>query len=147
MSAVKRLQKLLLHAEKRSAQSASAQVSSSRPKYSAAASGNDEISDIEKVAAVMAANKHERDEVILKATGKAIAKALSLGVWFQQRDEYAVRIETGTVGAIDDIIAPEDNATVEEGDQSMKDEAEDEEIPESRIRYASTIQIFVSAAS
>lgn len=143
MSAVKRVQKLLLHAEKRSAQSASAQVSSSRPKYSAA--GNDEISDIEKVAAVMAANKHERDEVILKATGKAIAKALSLGVWFQQREEYAVRIETGTVGAIDDIVAPEDNAGEEE-DQNMKDDGE-EEMPESRIRYASTIQIFVSAAT
>jgi len=143
MSAVKRVQKLLLHAEKRSAQSASAQVSSSRPKYSSA--GNDEISDIEKVAAVMAANKHERDEVILKATGKAIAKALSLGVWFQQREEYAVRIETGTVGAIDDIVPPED-AAGEEEDREMKDDGQ-EDIPESRIRFASTIQIFVSAAS
>ena len=93
----------------------------------------------------MAANKHERDEVVLKATGKAIAKALSLGVWFQQREEYAVRIETGTVGAIDDIVASEDNAGEEE-DQNMKDDGEDE-IPESRIRYASTIQIFVSAAT
>lgn len=142
MSAVKRVQKLLLQVEKRSAQSASAQVSSSRPKYTT--SGNDEISDIERVAAVMAANKHERDEIILKATGKAIAKALSLGVWFDQRFEYHVRIETGTVGAIDDIVPPED--AVEEEDQTMKDEGEDE-IPESRIRYASTIQIFVSAAS
>lgn len=143
MSAVKRVQKLLLHAENRSAQSASAHVSSSRPKYSSA--GNDEISDIEKVAAVMAANKHERDEVILKATGKAIAKALSLGVWFQQREEYAVRIETGTVGAIDDIVPPED-AAGEEEDQEMKDDGQ-EDIPESRVRFASTIQIFVSAAS
>ncbi|KEQ72485.1 hypothetical protein M436DRAFT_15678, partial [Aureobasidium namibiae CBS 147.97] len=145
MSAVKRVQKLLLHAETRSAQSASAQVSSSRPKYSAAAAGNDEISDIERVAAVMAANKHERDEVILKATGKAIAKALSLGVWFQQRAEYAVRIETGTVGAIDDIV-PSEDAAGEEEDQKMKDDGQ-EDIPESRIRFASTIQIFVSAAS
>ncbi|KAI4763734.1 hypothetical protein E4T52_10676 [Aureobasidium sp. EXF-3400] len=143
MSAVKRVQKLLLQVEKRSAQSASAQVSSSRPKYSA--SGNDEILDIERVAAVMAANKHERDEIILKATGKAIAKALSLGVWFDEKIEYAVRIETGTVGTIDDILLPED-AAAEDEDQTMKDGGEDE-IPESRIRYASTIQIFVSAAS
>ena len=143
MSAIKRAQKLLKHAEDRSAQSASAQVSSSRPRHSQ--STNDEISDIERVAAVMAANKHERDEVILKATGKAIAKALSLATWFDQKVEYAVRIETGTVGAIDDIVPPEDNA-VEEEDQTMKDDAE-EEIPESRIRYASTIQIFVSAAA
>jgi ribonuclease P/MRP protein subunit POP7 len=137
MSAIKRVQKLLLQAEKRSAQSASDQISS-QPKYSA--SSNDDITDIEKVASIMAAEKHDRDEIILKATGKAIAKAMSLGLWFEEKVEYAVRIETGTVGAIDDIVAPEDE------DQDMKDEAE-EEIPESRIRYASTIQIFVSAAS
>ncbi|KAI4799144.1 hypothetical protein E4T44_11883 [Aureobasidium sp. EXF-8845] len=137
MSAIKRVQKLLLQAEKRSAQSASDQVSS-RPKYSA--SSNDEITDIERVASIMAAEKYDRDEIILKATGKAIAKALSLALWFEEKVEYAVRIETGTVGAIDDILPPEDE------DEAMKEIGE-EEIPESRIRYASTIQIFVSAAS
>lgn len=139
MSAVKRVQKLLAQAEKRLAQSAADQVSN-RPKYSHA---NDEITDIERVAATMAANKHDQDEIVLKATGKAIAKALSLALWFQQRVEYNVRIETGTVGAIDDIVPPED--APEDEDQNMKDEEED--IPESRIRFASTIQIFVSAAS
>jgi ribonuclease P/MRP protein subunit POP7 len=145
MSAVKRVQKLLLQAEKRSAQSASDQVSS-RPKYSA--SSNDEITDIERVASIMAAEKYDRDEIILKATGKAIAKALSLGLWFDEKVEYAVRIETGTVGAIDDIVAPEDGDQTmkEDGDKTIKEDGE-EEIPESRIRYASTIQIFVSAAS
>ncbi|KAH0281111.1 hypothetical protein KCU91_g480, partial [Aureobasidium melanogenum] len=139
MSAVKRVQKLLAQAEKRLAQSAADQVSN-RPKYSHT---NDEITDIERVAATMAAQKHDRDEIVLKATGKAIAKALSLALWFQQRVEYNVRIETGTVGAIDDIVPPEE--TREDEDQNMKDEEED--IPESRIRYASNILIFVSAAS
>jgi ribonuclease P/MRP protein subunit POP7 len=142
MSAIKRVQKLLLQAEKRSAQSAADQVSS-RPKYSV--STNDEITDIERVAATMAEDKHDRDEIILKATGKAIAKALSLGLWFEEKEEYSVRIETGTVGAIDDIVAPEDGGAEDE-DEAMKDGAE-EDIPESRIRYASTIQIFVSAAA
>ncbi|KAI5204941.1 hypothetical protein AUEXF2481DRAFT_5030 [Aureobasidium subglaciale EXF-2481] len=135
MSAVKRVQKLLAQAEKRLAQSAADQVSK-RPKYSHI---NDEISDIERIAATMAAQKHEQDEIVLKGTGKAIAKALSLALWFQQRSEYNVRIETGTVGAIDDIVPPEDE------DEAMKDGEED--IPESRIRYASTVQIFVSAAT
>jgi ribonuclease P/MRP protein subunit POP7 len=143
MSAIKRVQKLLLQAEKRSAQSAADQVSS-RPKYSV--STNDEITDIERVAAIMAEDKHVRDEIILKATGKAIAKALSLGEWFEEKEEYSVRIETGTVGAIDDIVAPEDGVGAEDEDEAMKDGAEGE-IPESRIRYASTIQIFVSAAA
>jgi ribonuclease P/MRP protein subunit POP7 len=137
MSAIKRVQKLLLQAEKRSAQSASDQVSS-RPKYSV--SSNDEITDIERVATIMAAEKHDQDEIVLKATGKAIAKALSLALWFDEKVEYNIRIETGTVGAIDDIVAPEDE------DQNMKEDGQ-EDIPESRIRYASTIQIFVSAAS
>jgi ribonuclease P/MRP protein subunit POP7 len=143
MSAIKRVQKLLLQAEKRSAQSAADQVSS-RPKYSVS-STNDEITDIERVAAIMAEDKHDRDEIILKATGKAIAKALSLGVWFEEKGEYSVRIETGTVGAIDDIVAPEDGGAEDE-DKDMKEGA-DEGIPESRIRYASTIKIFVSAAA
>ncbi|KAG9568246.1 hypothetical protein KCU71_g3030, partial [Aureobasidium melanogenum] len=131
--------KLLAQAEKRLAQSAADQVSN-RPKYSHT---NDEITDIERVAATMAAQKHDQDEVVLKATGKAIAKALSLALWFQQRVEYNVRIETGTVGAIDDIVPPKE--TRQDEDQNMKDQEED--VPESRIRYASTIQIFISAAS
>ncbi|CAD0109508.1 unnamed protein product [Aureobasidium uvarum] len=139
MSAVKRVQKLLAQAEKRLAQSAADQVSN-RPKYSHT---NDDITDIERVAATMAARKHDQDEIVLKATGKAIAKALSLALWFQQRIEYSVRIETGTVGAIDDIVPPED--TPEGEHHNMEDQEED--IPESRIRYASTIQVFVSAAT
>lgn len=135
MSAVKRVQKLLAQAEKRLAQSAADQVSK-RPKHSHV---NDEISDIERIASTMASRKDEQDEIVLKGTGKAIAKAMSLALWFQQRVEYNVRIETGTVGAIDDIIPPEGE------DAQMQDEGED--IPESRIRYASTIQIFVSAAA
>ncbi|KAG2160492.1 hypothetical protein VTO58DRAFT_104973 [Aureobasidium pullulans] len=135
MSAVKRVQKLLAQAEKRLAQSAADQVSK-RPKYSHV---NDEISDIERIASTMASQRDEQDEIVLKGTGKAIAKAMSLALWFQQRVEYNVRIETGTVGAIDDIIPPEGE------DEQMQDEGED--IPESRIRYASTIQIFVSAAA
>lgn len=84
--------------------------------------------------------KDSHDDVVLKATGKAISKALGLALWFQQRDEYKVRIETGTVGAIDDIVAPED------GDLEMAGAEEQQEIPESRIRYASTVQIFVGSA-
>lgn len=43
------------------------------------------------------------EEVVLKATGKAIAKGLELGLWFQQREEYVVRLETGSVSAVDDV--------------------------------------------
>lgn len=142
MSAVKRVQKLLAQAEKRQSQSASDQVrASKKARYNKA---DDDINDIDRVAATMAQNaKENQDEIVLKATGKAIAKALNLALWFQQRVEYNVRIETGTVGAIDDIVAPDDV------DEEMVDEGKEaqEEIPESRIRYASNIQIFVSPAA
>ncbi|KAF8416065.1 Rpp20 subunit of nuclear RNase MRP and P-domain-containing protein [Tirmania nivea] len=42
--------------------------------------------------------------VILKATGKAINKCLSLGVYFMKDDTVAVRVGTGSVDAVDDIV-------------------------------------------
>ena len=48
------------------------------------------------------------EEVVLRAAGKAIQKCLELGLWFQQREEYAVRLVTGSVGAIDDIAIEEE---------------------------------------
>ena len=136
------------------------------------------------------------EEVVLKATGKAIQKCLELGLWFQQRTEYKVRLQSGSVGAIDDIVANEasdelaigpagenvapqkdamqsaEHATAgaeADGDTDMDDEAQpslndheqddtlnagakstkrnegaEDDIPESRIRYASTLEVYVS---
>jgi len=53
------------------------------------------------------------EEVLLKGTGKAIARVMEMGVWFQQREEeYVVRLRTGTVGAIDDIEVDEEGEEV-----------------------------------
>jgi ribonuclease P/MRP protein subunit POP7 len=43
------------------------------------------------------------EEVFLKAAGKAIKRALELGVHFQKAGDCRVRIELGSVSAIDDI--------------------------------------------
>jgi ribonuclease P/MRP protein subunit POP7 len=157
MSAIKRAQKLLAQAEKRQAQSAADQISKQQQqqrgsKYTTTTNqnnnNNDDISDIERIAAAMAEiAKNSSDEVILRATGKAISKALEMALWFQQRAEYAIRIETGTVGAIDDIVAPDGNAGHDEAMVLDGGGGDDAGIPESRIRYASTIQIFVSPAA
>jgi ribonuclease P/MRP protein subunit POP7 len=49
------------------------------------------------------------EEVVLKASGKAIPRVMEMGVWFQQRAErYRVRIKTGSVGCVDDVEMPED---------------------------------------
>lgn len=52
------------------------------------------------------------EEVTLKGSGKAIARVMEMALWFQQREEYLVRLRTGTAGAIDDIEIDETNDTV-----------------------------------
>ena len=139
------------------------------------------------------------EEVMLKATGKAIQKCLELGLWFQQREEYRVRLETRSVAAIDDIAVNEDedgavtgaageSAAVDDGsmqvdadtaagagedcgseentgllqtsaDRDGKNQRQRRtreppdvdaqgkgfvDIPESRVRYASSLEVFVS---
>lgn len=51
--------------------------------------------------------------VVLKATGKAINKCLSLGVYFMKDDRVAVRVGTGSVDAVDDVVR-KPNATTKQ---------------------------------
>ncbi|KAI9857694.1 MAG: hypothetical protein M1813_008115 [Trichoglossum hirsutum] len=48
--------------------------------------------------------KLEPEEVCLKATARAIEKALNLAIFFQSQGDCRVRIRTGSVGVVDDII-------------------------------------------
>ncbi|GAB7353487.1 hypothetical protein MBLNU459_g3938t1 [Dothideomycetes sp. NU459] len=178
MSAVKRVQKLLHQVEARAAQSAAATTGSRKRKYGASEEG-DRIA--QTAAALAAQQQHNKDrdqqrEVVMKATGKAIEKALGLALWFQQREGFGVRIETGSIGAIDDIVPVEGGSRGDgndedeksarmsegvDGDADMDDADADgrnaerstteaaqpeDEIPETRIRYASTIEVAVFAS-
>jgi ribonuclease P/MRP protein subunit POP7 len=74
--------------------------------------------------------------VYLKATGRAIPRALELGVGFQGEADCVVRVEMGSVKAIDDI--------------EVKDTGEDEgaeeggvEVPETRIRTVSSVTVSI----
>lgn len=48
--------------------------------------------------------KDAREEVLLKATNRAIEKALNLAMFFQQAEGYKVTIRTGTISVVDDVI-------------------------------------------
>lgn len=75
------------------------------------------------------------EPVILKGTGKAIQKTLSLAMFFQKQQEYAVKITTSSVDAIDDIeVGDDDNV-----------EQDDEDLPESRVRHTSVVEVAVTA--
>lgn len=73
------------------------------------------------------------EQVFLKATGRAIARALEVGVYFQGEGEYRVSVELGSVRAVDDI-----EITSPVGQQA--DDADDD-VPETRIRTLSSVTV------
>jgi ribonuclease P/MRP protein subunit POP7 len=71
----------------------------------------------------------EREKVYLKATGRAIPRALELGVQFQgDEGEYVVKVEMGSVRAVDDVEVVGDV---------------DEDVPETRIRTVSSVTVSI----
>lgn len=147
MSAVSRVDRALTQVERRALQSTTTLLRNEnrkKRKFGQYASAADDEVDVGDVARRLADEQKEgeeaREEVLVKATGKAIQKALGVGVWFMKKEGFGVRVKTGSVGAIDDVEVPE-----EEGqDVGMKDgEVEEVVVPETRLRYASTVEIAV----
>jgi len=66
------------------------------------------------------------EEVLIKGTGKAISKVMEMGLWFQQRADYAVILRTGSVAAIDDIEVGND---AEDGGEAEVD-SDEAEVPD-----------------
>ena len=91
MSATKRVEKLLKQAEKR----ATAKVNLCNSKIS-------EKEKAERLRQGVAALKKE--EVFIKATGRAIDKAMSVGKWFGEKEEYDIKVKTGSILVVDDIV-------------------------------------------
>ena len=101
-----------------------------------------------------------KEEVVLKATNRAIEKALGLGLFFQGQEDLVVRLRTGTVGAVDDIVEKEagvgkprrkDKKKGKEekrgggkGDTEVKQEAEGQELPETQIRKVSVLEVAIT---
>lgn len=134
--------------------------------------GDDEIVGIAKEVERQKKKKGvEKEEVVLKGTGKAIAKVMELGLWFQQRgEEYEIRLKTGSVGAVEDVEYEEsmtagvgaeeveDMVMVEDSSEKTvakpmskvvkREEREHEdgktEISETRIRQLSVLEVYVS---
>ncbi|KAJ5492580.1 hypothetical protein N7539_001326 [Penicillium diatomitis] len=94
MSAVKRVQKLLRQAEKR----ATSKIGLDDGRKSE----QQKLAELAKVT-------EKREEVFVKATGRAIEKALNVGKWFEEKEaEYIVRTKTGSVLVVDDIVEDEE---------------------------------------
>ncbi|KZF21522.1 hypothetical protein L228DRAFT_155092 [Xylona heveae TC161] len=130
--------------------------------------------DAAKIAQTGRTEQGEPEEILIKATGKAIEKALNLGLFFQGQEDCRVRIRTGTVGTVDDIVEVEgqqpapvaprtdemekgkgkgngdSKADVEmkeaevDAKEEEKQEEENEQVPEAQIRMTSMVEIAVS---
>lgn len=83
-----------------------------------------------------------RENVYLKATGRAIPRALELGVRFQGEGGCWVRVEMGSVCAVDDVeVSSSSGQGGGVGDEQEGDG--DEEIPETRIRTLSSVTVII----
>ncbi|KAJ5294125.1 hypothetical protein PENANT_c009G08826 [Penicillium antarcticum] len=152
MSAVKRIQKLLLQAEKRATANINLEDTRKNEKQKLA-----ELANISS----------KREEIFVKATGRAIEKALNVGKWFEEKEtEYSVRVKTGSVIVVDDVVEDEDKKEQEEQKRQRQEEQPpasesksaakkrkrqaaaavnpDAEIPESRTRWVKMVEVAVS---
>ncbi|KAJ9641431.1 hypothetical protein H2201_006688 [Coniosporium apollinis] len=146
ISAVKRVRKLLKQAETRATQSKIDKHGTTAQRIEAATKAALE-------------GRGSSEEVVVKATGKCIEKALNLALFFQGQGDCDVRIRTGTVAAIDDIVlepamersSPATDASQHGGTDIDAAEVprwgvkkEVDEVPETRIRHTSVIEVAVS---
>ncbi|KAK3674284.1 hypothetical protein LTR78_005753 [Recurvomyces mirabilis] len=126
LSTVKRVEKLLKLSDKRLVQAATTNARLSSNKMKRGRDDPDEVLGIAKEVERLKSKRRKGgtvdddvegagEEVVIKASGKAIQKAMELGLWFQQREEYLVRLRTGSVGAVDDIELNEEEGVEDQG--------------------------------
>lgn len=122
--------------------------------------------DAKRVEAAIAGGQEEkkgnREEIYVKATGRAIERALQVALFFQQQSDCRVRISTGTADAIDDIIvkpkknranlpSDEEDRDVHEnkngrkpGQKRKRADEKEVELPEARIRHTNVLEVAIS---
>lgn len=97
MSAVKRVKKLLGHVEKRATQNVNMIERGHGDGMRKLVEASDKISK-------------DKEEVVVKASGRAITKALNVGEWFSNREKEImckVEVRSGSVSVIDDVVEKE----------------------------------------
>lgn len=121
MSAVKRVKKFLHEIEKRALQSAD--VSGAFEKHA----GKDGELERRLQEASKALQKNA-EEVLVKASGRAMEQALRVGEWFRSREQEVmckVEVRTGSVVVVDDIVELEEHRDITEDEEEARlDEGE-----------------------
>jgi ribonuclease P/MRP protein subunit POP7 len=104
MSAVKRVKKMLLQIEKRSMLKTGVD-GSVKDRMRLLAQTNEEI-------------RKNREEVVVKASGRAMEQALRVGEWFRNKEKEmlcGVEVRAGSVSVVDDIVEADGEDDEEDG--------------------------------
>lgn len=153
MPTVKRIRNLLSHID-------------ARINQSLRASGRLSHKDVERhIAAKSRPRAKPSSPVYVKATGQAIERALQFGVYFQGQGDCGVKVEIGSVSAVDDIEVVENEEEEEERSEGVKDTTNQkggttdgslpgtrkrghninvEDVPETRVRTLSTVTVAIT---
>jgi len=151
MSAVRRVRKLLSHAEARARQSVAAKTGKGRARTAEERILAAVLADTERrerkqdnIGRNEGDGSLEEEVVWIKGTGRAAEKVLGLAEFFKRSGDVRVRLRTGSVWAVDDIVR-EYRGGLQEGEENGREEGESE-IPESRLRQTSMLEVGVSSA-
>jgi ribonuclease P/MRP protein subunit POP7 len=113
MSAVKRVKKFLGHVEKRATQSVNLVERGHGDGMRKLVEAGDKIAK-------------DKEEVLVKASGKAITKALNVGEWFSNKEKDIlchVEVRSGSTSVVDDVVEVKFEFE-DDGDDAEKDEEE-----------------------
>lgn len=127
MSAAKRVQKLLREVEKR--------AMSKVDLHNGKTSEKEEIAQLKESAQLL-----QKEEVFIKATGRAIQKAMDLGKWFSEKDGYNINVKTGTVMVVDDIVEDDDMKERELKKKAKLEEPKDTVTDKDKIEIESSTE-------
>lgn len=77
------------------------------------------------------------DEVLVRATGRAMALALHLVAWFSKQNDYKVSVRTMSLDTVDDVVVDDDDGADAEGGFAAEEE--------SRTRILSCLEIGIGS--
>lgn len=91
-----------------------------------------------RVAALNSSSSSSSDaghEVLLRGTGRAMAKTLNIAAYFQDQRDTRISLRTMTLEAVDDVVVDEDGAEDEGGFAAEE---------ETRVRMVNCLEVAVS---
>lgn len=91
---------------------------------------------VARVAALNSPSSEKKgEEVLVRGTGRAMAKTLEVAAWFTRQADCTTSLRTMTLEAVDDVVVDEDEAEDEGGFAAEE---------ESRVRMVNCLEVGVS---